>query len=153
MAEHATDLTAAFQADLADLRGQVGSALDRSIGSCARCKVCDAQVNAAMAVIGAELDRLHSALEHAASAAAGSHEGIRLWMLDCGELVAKHRARAAAAEAERDRAREAAASDRGRAKAAEADRAALRDLCRSKARTLAVEDVLRIIGSEEGSDA
>ena len=38
-------------------------------------------------------------LEHAQAAAAGSHEGIRLWMLDCGELVAKHRARAVAAEA------------------------------------------------------
>ena len=38
-------------------------------------------------------------LEHAQAAAAGSHEGIRLWMLDCGELVSKHRARAEAAEA------------------------------------------------------
>ena len=42
---------------------------------------------------------LVKALEHAMSAAAGSHEGIRLWMQDCGELVAKHRARAEAAEA------------------------------------------------------
>lgn len=38
-------------------------------------------------------------LEHAQAAAAGSHEGVRLWMLDCGELVAKHRARTEAAEA------------------------------------------------------
>ena len=38
-------------------------------------------------------------LENAQSAAAGSHEGVRLWMLDCGELVAKHRARAQAADA------------------------------------------------------
>ena len=38
-------------------------------------------------------------LEHAQEAAAGSHEGVRLWMLDCGELVAKHRARAQAADA------------------------------------------------------
>jgi hypothetical protein len=38
-------------------------------------------------------------LERAQQAAAGSHEGIRLWMLDCGELVAKHRDRAVAAEA------------------------------------------------------
>ena len=37
-------------------------------------------------------------LEHAQEAAAGSHEGVRLWMLDCGELAAKHRARAEAAE-------------------------------------------------------
>lgn len=38
-------------------------------------------------------------LEHAKSAAAGSHEGVRLWMLDCGNLVQKHRERAGAAEA------------------------------------------------------
>jgi hypothetical protein len=52
-------------------------------------------------------DRITNALwpllEHAQSAAAGSGEGTRLWMLDCGELVAKHRERAEAAEAERDR--------------------------------------------------
>ena len=38
------------------------------------------------------------ALEHAKAALARDNEGIRLWMLDCGELVAKHRARADAAE-------------------------------------------------------
>lgn len=38
-------------------------------------------------------------LEHAEAALTGGNEGIRLWMLDCGELVAKHRARAEAAEA------------------------------------------------------
>jgi hypothetical protein len=86
----------AFQADLAGLREQVGAALDRSIDRCARCKVCDTQIGAVMAAIGAEFDRMHAALEHAASAAAGSHEGMRLWMLDCGELVAKHRTRAEA---------------------------------------------------------
>ena len=42
--------------------------------------------------------QIKEALEHAKAAAAGSHEGIRLWMLDCGELVAKQRARADAAE-------------------------------------------------------
>ena len=94
----ATELTEAFQADLAALREQVEAALDRSIDRCARCKVCDTQINAVMAAVGAEFDRLYAALEHAVSAAAGSHEGVRLWMLDCGELVAKHRARADAAE-------------------------------------------------------
>lgn len=39
------------------------------------------------------------ALEHAKAALAGDSEGVRLWMLDCGELVAKHRARADTAEA------------------------------------------------------
>jgi hypothetical protein len=37
-------------------------------------------------------------LEHAQEAAAGSDEGVRLWMLDCGELVTEHRDRAEAAE-------------------------------------------------------
>jgi hypothetical protein len=46
-----------------------------------------------------EFAALKAALEHAQAALAGDHEGIRLWMLDCGELVAKHRARAEAAEA------------------------------------------------------
>ena len=44
-------------------------------------------------------ERAEAELEHAKAALAGDHEGIRLWMLDCGELVAKHRARAEAAEA------------------------------------------------------
>jgi hypothetical protein len=34
-------------------------------------------------------------LEHAQDAAAGRHEGIRLWMLDCGQLTQRHRERAA----------------------------------------------------------
>ena len=42
--------------------------------------------------------QMREALEHAKAAAAGSHEGIRLWMLDCGELVANQRARADVAE-------------------------------------------------------
>ena len=101
MAEHdeAAMPSAAFRADLASLREHVTAALDRSIDRCARCKVCDNQIDAVMAAVGAEFDRLHAALEHAEAAAAGSHEGIRLWMQDCGELVAKHRARAEAAEA------------------------------------------------------
>jgi hypothetical protein len=44
-------------------------------------------------------DALWPLLEHAQAAAAGSHEGIRLWMLDCGQLVQKYRERAGAAEA------------------------------------------------------
>ena len=39
------------------------------------------------------------ALEHAKAALAGDNEGVRLWMLDCGELVAKHRSRAEVAAA------------------------------------------------------
>ena len=39
------------------------------------------------------------ALEHAKAALAGDNEGVRLWMLDCGELVARHRDRAETAEA------------------------------------------------------
>jgi hypothetical protein len=42
---------------------------------------------------------LVKALTHAMAALADDNEGVRLWMLDCGELVAKHRARAEAAEA------------------------------------------------------
>ena len=44
--------------------------------------------------------QLRQVLKHAMAALAEDSEGIRLWMLDCGELVAKHRARADAAEAE-----------------------------------------------------
>lgn len=59
---------------------------------------------AAPHMAAAEIKRLRTELEHAKSALAGDNEGIRLWMLDCGELVAKHRARAdEAAAAERER--------------------------------------------------
>lgn len=44
--------------------------------------------------------QLRQALKHTMAALAEDNEGVRLWMLDCGELVAKHRARADAAEAE-----------------------------------------------------
>jgi hypothetical protein len=40
-----------------------------------------------------------TALEHAKAALAGDNEGIRLWMLDCAELVDRARVRAGAAEA------------------------------------------------------
>ena len=38
--------------------------------------------------------QLRQVLRRAMAALAEDSEGIRLWMLDCGELVAKHRARA-----------------------------------------------------------
>ena len=47
----------------------------------------------------AQLMQLRDELGHAKSALAGDHEGIRLWMLDCGNLVDKHRKRAEHAEA------------------------------------------------------
>lgn len=50
----------------------------------------------------AEVDRVTAELDHAKAALAGDSEGIRLWMLDCGALVTKHRDRADKAEAERD---------------------------------------------------
>ena len=81
------------------LRHRVAVALYVSMDGCARCKVCDTQIDAAMAVIW-------PLLEHAQAALAGDNEGVRLWMLDCGELVAKHRARAEAAEAKLARIRE-----------------------------------------------
>jgi hypothetical protein len=77
---------------LADLRRQVSAVLDafpsvdRSAGRCGR------QAAAVMAVIT-------PALEHAMSAAAGSHEGVHLWMLDCGRIAERARARADAADA------------------------------------------------------
>jgi len=47
----------------------------------------------------ARAEAAEAQLEHAKAALADDNEGVRLWMLDCGELVAKHRARAVAAEA------------------------------------------------------
>lgn len=47
-----------------------------------------------------EIAELRSRLEHAESALTGDSEGCRLWMLDCGALVQKHRDRAEGAEAE-----------------------------------------------------
>ena len=43
--------------------------------------------------------QLRQILEHAMAALADDNEGVRLWMLDCGDLVAKYRARAEVAEA------------------------------------------------------
>lgn len=45
-----------------------------------------------------EAAKLRAELEHARSALAGDNEGVRLWMLDCAALTAKHRARADEAE-------------------------------------------------------
>jgi hypothetical protein len=47
----------------------------------------------------AEVAQLRAEMEHLKDALAGQNDGVRLWMLDCGELAAKHRARASAAEA------------------------------------------------------
>lgn len=47
-------------------------------------------------------EQLEVEIEHAKAALAGDNEGIRLWMLDCSNLVQKHRDRAVAAEVERD---------------------------------------------------
>lgn len=52
--------------------------------------------------------QMREALEHAKAALASDNEGVRLWMLDCGELVAKHRARAEATEATLERVRKLA---------------------------------------------
>ena len=46
----------------------------------------------------ARADAAETALEHAKAALAGDNEGVRLWMLDCGELVTRHRDRAERAE-------------------------------------------------------
>ncbi len=46
---------------------------------------------------GLVADAIWPLLEHAQSALT-DNEGVRLWMIDCGELVAKHRERAVAAE-------------------------------------------------------
>lgn len=42
------------------LAERIGRALDDSIDSCARCKVCDRQVGAVVAVVGPELDALRA---------------------------------------------------------------------------------------------
>lgn len=106
-----------------DFRDLIGSALDGSIDLCARCKVCHEQVDAVMVVAW-------PLMKHAQFAAAGSHEGVRLWMLDCGELVAKHR---------------------GRAETAEGKLTAITEACRSIPSPIA-DRILAITGSEEGTD-
>jgi predicted amidohydrolase len=52
---------------------------------------CDAEITR----LRARVEAVEEQLEHAKAALAGDNEGIRLWMLDCGELVAKHRKLAA----------------------------------------------------------
>lgn len=68
-------------------------------------------------------------LEHA-QAALADNEGVRLWMLDCGELVARHRARGEAAERKL---------------------AVIRAECEGRSAPV-FADILAVIGSEEGSD-
>ena len=69
-------------------------------------------------------------LEHA-QAALNDNEGVRLWMLDCGELVAKHRERAEAAEGKLDEIYEYCRTYRG-----------------DEGMTLACDDILAITGTE-----
>lgn len=66
-------------------------------------------------------------LEHAQAALSGS-EGVRLWMLDCGNLVQKHRERAGAAEAKL---------------------AAIETLIITAADPVRTEDIRAVLGSEE----
>lgn len=89
-------------------------------------------------------DALWPLLEHAQSAAAGSHEGVRLWMLDCGNLVQKHREHAVEASARLGEQRE-------RAEAAEATLAALRSVLLEGGQpdATARRRALAIIGVEE----
>jgi hypothetical protein len=61
---------------------------------------------------------LVKALQHAMDALAGDNEGVRLWMLDCGNLVQKHREHAVEASAR-------LGEERARADAAEAKLAEL----------------------------
>lgn len=56
-------------------------------------------------VLLAEVDRLNAELEHAKAALAGDNEGIRLWMLDCGQVTERHRQRANALTEENERLR------------------------------------------------
>lgn len=79
----------------------VAAALDREgLSEIVKAVVADFTRQPGPALRDRITDALWPLLEHAQAAAAGSHEGVRLWMLDCGELVAKHRARAEAATAE-----------------------------------------------------
>ena len=80
-------------------------------------------------------DALWPLLDHAQQALS-SNEGVRLWMLDCGELVAKHRERAVAAEATL-----AKVAAYCQVRAAKSNR--------TLPRTVHVADILAIIGSEE----
>jgi hypothetical protein len=104
--------------DAAGFRDLIEPALDASVDRCARCKVCEHQLDAVMAVAW-------PLLEHAQDAAAGSHEGVRLWMLDCGALTARHRERAERAEGKLLECMEQATACRERAEAVEARCAAL----------------------------
>jgi hypothetical protein len=71
-----------------------------------------ARLRSAQAAAGAELAALRTELGHAKSALAGDNEGVRLWMLDCGEMVTQHRKRAERAEAKLARSEEGEPFDR-----------------------------------------
>ena len=99
-------------------------------------------------------DAIWPLLEHAQAAAAGSHEGVRLWMLDCGELVAKYRARAEDAEGKlaelHAQAAEAQDLAEGATERAGAAEAKLRQIAAyvTGNRRVRVQFILGIIGSE-----
>jgi hypothetical protein len=76
---------AASELEPAPLSSDVGRALTRA--------------TAIIAERDAEVARLSQRLDLAASALAGDHEGIRLWMLDCTAQAERHRERADAAVA------------------------------------------------------
>lgn len=104
-----------------------------------------------MAAIGTEFDRMHAAMEHAVSAAMGSHGGVRLWMLDCGHLVQKHREHAAEASIRLGEQRERA--ERAEAKLAEIETLAREERARYPAMPVVpVRDILAIVGGEDGTD-
>jgi hypothetical protein len=64
------------------VRERLGEALDASIVGCARCKVCDTQIGAAMTVLGPLLAR--------AEAAEAKLAAIRVSARDSGRIVAAH---------------------------------------------------------------
>ena len=78
----------------------VAAALDReSLREIVKATVADFTKQPGPALRDRITDAIWPLLEHA-QYALSDNEGVRLWMLDCGELVAKHRARAEAAAAE-----------------------------------------------------
>lgn len=79
----------AVHADLGELLEMLG------LGNYARPESPHAVFRQCLAEVLARLE----AMEHLKAALAGDNEGVRLWMLDCGSLVQKHRERAERAEA------------------------------------------------------
>ena len=78
-----TDTRALSGAFLDDLRERLTDALGAAWGP---------------ACVDRAVEAVAPVLQHAEDAARGSHEGIRLWMIDCSRIAAKHRERADAAE-------------------------------------------------------